>query len=337
MRIVAYIPGHTGPSYHRITLPLNLLPEVDICVTNNPAADYGFEKGCDLFLWNRVLPQSLFEALPELKEKYGFCTVCDLDDHWDIDEHHVDYQHYADTEFARRQLEHIRAADLVTVTHNRLADAVQPHNSNVEVLPNAIPKMGQFDIARDKSDLVRLFWQGSVTHQADLEVLQQPLRNLGPLSGKFKMILAGYDEGAEEVWFKMARTYTAGFKSQYKIIDGTSVLEYYGAYKYADVCLVPLVRSKFNSYKSNLKVLEAGNLGLPVIASMVDPYLDLPIYYCSKGRDWIKHIADLVQSGRRRDEAGKELAEFCQEHYNFFTINQKRKEIFEYESSKAGS
>lgn len=335
MRIVAYIANHSGPSYHRITLPLNMFPDTDICVTNNPTAEYGFDKGCDLFMWNRVLPDGLYEALPALKEKYGFATCCDLDDHWELDEHHPLYAHYLDIDFARKQIEHIQAADIVLVTHERLAAAVRWHNPNVEIVENAIPRTGQFDIKTEPANVVRLFWQGSDTHLEDISILQRPLGALGPISKKFSMVMAGFDEESE-TFYKMARHYTAGFKTQYKLIPGGSVLDYYGAYKHADVCLVPLVKSRFNSYKSNLKVLEAANLSLPVIASMVDPYLDLPIHYCQKGRDWLKHIGDLVQSRRKREEAGQELAEFCGQYYDFNKINEKRKQIFEYECSKAG-
>lgn len=337
MRILAYISGHNGATYHRVTLPLNMLADqhgIDICTTNNPTADYGFEKGCDIFMWNRILPEGLFEALPALKEKYGFRTCCDLDDHWGLDEHHPLYAHYKEVDFVYQQIRHIQRADIVFVTHERLANAVRDYNPNVEVLPNAIPRTGQFDIERSPSNAVRLFWQGSDTHEEDIAILQRPLGALGPISGKMKMVMAGVAEDSH-VWYKMARIYTADFKTQYKLITGASVLGYYEMYKEADVCLVPLVRSQFNSFKSNLKVLEAANMELPVIASMVDPYLDLPIFYCQKGRDWIRHISDLVQSRRKREEAGQELAEFCAEHYNFTKINEKRNQIFEYETSKA--
>lgn len=338
MRILGYIASHSGPTFHRISIPLNVLSSlnshIDICVTNHVTSDeYGFEKGCDIFMWNRVLPDDLFAVLPELKAKYGFRTCCDLDDHWELDEHHVLYQDYVKRDFARKQIEHIQTADVVFVTHERLAEAVRPYNPNVEIIENAIPRTGQFDIQRESSQDIRLFWQGSDTHLEDISILQRPLEALGPLASKFKMVMAGFDDESA-VFHKMARLYTAGFKTKYKLLEGKSVLEYYSAYKEADVCLVPLVRSRFNRYKSNLKVLEAANMGLPVIASMVNPYLDLPIYYCQKGRDWIRNIVDLVRSKRKREEAGQELAEFCQRHYDFRTINDKRRQIFEYELCK---
>jgi glycosyltransferase involved in cell wall biosynthesis len=178
-----------------------------------------------------------------------------------------------------------------------------------------------------------LFWQGSITHRKDIEILERPIDQLNKIASKIKMVMAGYHKDEDE-WYSMALTYTAQTKHQYKLIEGAPVARYYEGYKHADICLVPLVKSKFNGYKSNLKVLEAANLGLPVIASMVDPYLNMPLLYAKCGSDWVKHITRLVNSKKRRKEAGAELKEFCDTHYNFHKINNERKQILEYEAKK---
>jgi hypothetical protein len=95
-----------------------------------------------------------------------------------------------------------------------------------------------------------------------------------------------------------------------------------------------LLNSKFNRHKSNLKILEAANLGLPVIASAVHPYLDLPVFYAKHSGDWVKYIKRLVESRKRQKEAGQKLAEYCAEHYNFNKINNMRKQVLEYEAKK---
>jgi hypothetical protein len=75
-------------------------------------------------------------------------------------------------------------------------------------------------------------------------------------------------------------------------------------------------------------------LGLPVIASAVHPYLDMPVNYCRRASDWLGHIKRLVQWPARRKEEGLKLQEFCNEHYNFNKINNMRKEILEFEGKK---
>jgi glycosyltransferase involved in cell wall biosynthesis len=156
---------------------------------------------------------------------------------------------------------------------------------------------------------------------------------LGPLSKKLKVVMAGFHQDSPE-WHDMALLYTANLKHQYKLIPGAKVTEYYQAYAEADICLVPLVNSPFNRMKSNLKILEAANMGLPVIASGVHPYLDMPVNYCKSSRDWIGHIKMLVQFPKRRQEEGQRLAEFCKENYDFNKINKERRQILEHVAAK---
>lgn len=335
MRIIAYVNGNSGPSYHRVIMPLLLMRDVDVYVTNNLQVEH-FEKGCDLFMYNRILPDHALPIIKELKHRHGFKVCVDLDDYWELDEHHVLYQEYQEINFAAKQIGQIKDADVVLVTHSRLAEEVAVYNKNVHVCPNAIPKAGQFDIEREPYCLTRLFWQGSDTHREDIALLKTPLDKLGPIAGKIKMVMAGYVEDHEH-WYNMVMDYTAGAKHQYKLIPATKVTDYYAAYKEADICLIPLLNTQFNRHKSNLKILEAANLGLPVIVSEVHPYLDMPVFYAKHAGDWLKYIKRLVESRKRQKEAGQQLAEFVQKHFNFHKINNMRKQIFEYEAKKVSA
>lgn len=328
MRIIAFVNRNSGPAYHRLITPLLLMEGVDVFITNNLLTEH-FEKGCDILMYNRVLPEHAMETIRDLQRQYGFKIVIDIDDYWELDEHHVLYEVYRAERFAERQISHIKGADAIFTTHERLAGEVRLHNPSVHILPNAIPDAGQFMIERERHHLTRLFWQGSVTHAEDIRILQRPLDGLGPLAGKIKMIMAGYTHG-EPAWSDMAMAYTAKLKHQYLLLPGRLVEEYYQAYKHADICLVPLVRSRFNSMKSNLKVLEAAHLGLPVIASDVHPYKDMPIMYAKSGGDWIRHIQRMVGSRKRQKEAGAELQEYCNTHFNFRKINNERREVLEH-------
>lgn len=332
MRIIAFVNGNSGPSYHRVIMPLMLMEATDVFITNNLLLEH-FDKGCDLLIYNRVLPEHAMQQIRELQKKYGFKIAVDIDDYWQLDEHHVLYETYQVEGFAERQVAHITAADVVLTTNSRLAAEVAVHNSNVHIVPNAIPKQGQFDIKREKYYLTRLFWQGSVTHRADIAILEHPLDALAAISPKIKMVMAGYHQEEPE-WQEMAMTYTAGLKHQYKLIPGARVAEYYSAYADADICLVPLVRSKFNGMKSNLKILEAANLALPVIASDVHPYKDMPVLYAKCSSDWVKHVHRLLKSKKRQRDAGLELQDFCDKHYNFSKINNERRQILEYTASQ---
>ncbi len=330
MRIIGYINNKpSGVNYHRIIMPLMTMRDIDTYVTNTLRPE-DFEKGCELLLYSR---DHAPDNLAELKEKYGFKIAVDVDDYWELDEHHILYQHYLDIGYAAKQIKHLMDADVVITTHSRLAEEIAVYNKNVHVCPNAIPKQGQFDIDRVPSEFTRLFWQGSDTHRHDIELLRDPIERLGKLSPKIKMIMGGYAEDHED-WYHMVHDYTAKLKHQYKLIPYAPITDYYKAYAEADICLIPLLNSRFNRHKSNLKILEAANLALPVIVSQVHPYLDLPVNYCKRSGDWVSHIKRLVQWPKRREEEGLRLQEFCNEHFNFGVINKMRKQVFEYEAKK---
>jgi glycosyltransferase involved in cell wall biosynthesis len=95
----------------------------------------------------------------------------------------------------------------------------------------------------------------------------------------------------------------------------------------SDIKLIPLRKTTFNGYKSNLKILEAAGKGIPVIVSKTDPYLGFPgdvVYY----ENWDKNIRALVEDADLRKERGRSLFEYCEKNYNFEEINNKRRELF---------
>jgi hypothetical protein len=74
-----------------------------------------------------------------------------------------------------------------------------------------------------------------------------------------------------------------------------------------DLALAPLELNAFNDCKSNLRLLEYGILGIPVIATDITPYqCGLPVSLVKNHpRDWIRaireHINDLDEAARRGD------------------------------------
>jgi len=116
------------------------------------------------------------------------------------------------------------------------------------------------------------------------------------------------------------------------IIPGTSPKDYYQCYNYADIALIPLIFNKFNTYKSNLKILESAFAGIPVIVSHVDPYLDFPedlLFYVKRQSDWYEYIRYLTDNEQNRLHFGTQLMDYCYNNYNFKTINETRKQVYE--------
>lgn len=342
MRILASINKNNSSAYHRIITPLALMGVDDIHITNNILkcnfANY------DIFMYSRVSVLDYIDQIKEFSREMGFKICLDIDDFWEVDPHHIAYAGNKEGDYVKEQVKHIMAADVILTTHSRLAAEIKPFNKNVYVLPNAIPRCEQFCIETIPHHLTRLFWQGSVTHEEDIKLLQRPIECLNKIAGKIKMVMAGVELDPEEevidgkimhlthsdVWYNMGLDYTANTKHQYKLIAGLPITDYYKAYAHADICLIPLLNTKFNSMKSNLKVLEAANLSLPVICSPVHPYLGLPVIYAAGTKGWVSNITRLVESKDYQKEAGAELKEFCDIHFDFHKINRERRQILEH-------
>jgi hypothetical protein len=76
-----------------------------------------------------------------------------------------------------------------------------------------------------------------------------------------------------------------------------------------DLALAPLQDTAFNRCKSHLKVLEYGILGIPVIASALDPYLNCPVTLID-GTDseaWLSAITGAIEDEELRLEQANEL------------------------------
>ena len=336
MKVLAFY-DQNGPAYHRLFIPLSAMPELDVTFTNYVGPE-GEVKETDLqnyqvVIFNRVFPANKLSDMIKLRQRYGFKLICDLDDHWDLDPHHILYQHYKEKNLSTYILHAVTIADAVTVTHERLADAVLPYNKNVWVLPNAIDdKHPQFNIQHQPGDRVRLFWAGGITHENDINILRNPLKRVcsdSYLKEKVMMVMCGHMDGYP-VWDKMVSAFTNGLQLKGSILKGRPVNDYYSLYEFADICLVPLVDSKFNRNKSNLKILEAANAGKPVIVSDVHPYLDFPtdlVNYVEHQSDWYRLIRGLVRNRLFAEEQGERLKAYCKEHYNFDKINKVRCEL----------
>jgi hypothetical protein len=63
-----------------------------------------------------------------------------------------------------------------------------------------------------------------------------------------------------------------------------------------DLAVAPLEHNRFNECKSNLRVLEYGVLGWPVIASDIEPYQGSPVCLVkNQARAWINAIRERIQ------------------------------------------
>lgn len=273
------------------------------------------------------------DEIADLREKYGFKLIVDIDDYWHLDIWHMLYPTYP----TQRIIDHIKIADVVTCTNELLYQELIKINKNVYILPNALPYGDdQFQNEVTNSEKIRFIWAGSATHEKDIAILKRPMQRIAGdsfIKNKAHFQICGYEpdsENKKHIWHRMIDNFLYGFKVPGNVREGLPVDLYINFYKDADVALVPLVDSKFNSMKSNLKVLEAAVKNLPVIASNVEPYASCPhIIKVSKQSDWFDAVKKLCKDAIYRKEIGQINGDYCREKFHILKINQERKHIFE--------
>lgn len=329
MNILTLTQRYSGCGYHRLVLPVSLMTKEYGRITDTMTEEQWEEKRYDIVYINRAWDN---EDIIERRKKKGFKLVVDVDDYWMLDHYHHMYEAYNESGYDMRIIHHIREADLITCTHERLADKISEYNKNIVIVPNAIPYgQDQFNGERVATDAVKLFWAGGISHEQDLKLLEGPLKKV---KGNIHMVMGGFADSNETeryYWYRMANYFTGGNTLPHTIFRGIGVNEYYSMFRHADIMLVPLVKTRFNSYKSNIKILEAAGKAIPVVVSAVHPYLGLPddvVCYIKKREDWNKWIDKLVSDKELRDEIGFTLHAYCHKYFNFNEINEKRREAF---------
>ena len=298
----------------------------DYCMITDTINELVFDNNYDIVIFNRFLTTTDANLLVKMKLKYNFKLIVDNDDYWLLPPSHVLYKSYKESNISEVITEYMRVADLCTCTHERLAEEIYKYNTNVEILPNALP-YGKEQFQDDKldSDMVRLFWSGSGTHAPDMDILRNPIKKI---NFPVKTVIAGYNLGEKHIWDRMIGVFTNGLKLNPTIYDYAGVTKYMGAYADSDISVIPLVDNKFNAMKSNLKVLETASKRNPAIVSNVHPYKDMPVCYVNNQKDWYYWIKLLTFDDAARIEYGQKLFEYCDRVYNFDAINNKRFAIY---------
>jgi hypothetical protein len=336
MEILGVGAKNDGCSYHRIFLPIAYMDKTRGKITNNLAED-GFD-GWDILYLNRLIYNMPTEHLKGLRDKYGFKLVVDMDDHWVLNHGHILKELY-DSELTPKVIECMKLADLVTCTHERLYKEIKDlTGGRVEVLPNALPYGdGQFMVKKEPAEKMRIVYCGGLTHRDDMRLLKNPMKRVSddkPLSNKLHMVFGGYSDQkeAKPICDDMLHSFTNGLKIPGEIRGARHVFEYMEIYEDTDVSIVPLLESKFNANKSNLKVLEAAACNNACIVSKVHPYLGFPddtVLYVERQGDWYKHIKFLVDNPNARLDYAARLREYCEEHFNLFKVSKTRREVFD--------
>lgn len=193
--------------------------------------------------------------------------------------------------------EGIGLCDRVVVTTQPLADALSSMHSDIRVVPNMLPMEPWVNLAsrRGTSNKPRVGWGGGTSHTGDLEIIAEVVRELA--------------SEVDWVFFGMCPDALRPYVHEFHSVTSLQNYPFKLASLNLDLALAPLEFHIFNDCKSNLRLLEYGACGYPVICTDTEAYRGfLP---CTKVRsnsteEWLQairmHLSDPAASYRMGDE-----------------------------------
>ena len=170
MKIFGWLADHSGCGWYRIMLPLGALREHGHETYWNGRFDDPDRWESDVVIAQRVClpgPTAIYQRILKHKGTRPMMVFELDDDLWNIDRANMARTFYSDRQVRENLVTNITMADAVTVSTEPLAEIVRQWNTNVHVLPNAVPaQMLSWDRGHF-TDRTTIGWQGSPTHNGD--------------------------------------------------------------------------------------------------------------------------------------------------------------------------
>lgn len=359
MKIQFVVQPYSGISYHRLINPMEFmkLNEGDSAEMLWHGRDEHLIK-CDILYYSKFLSTDVSILKQMKKLNKDMKIVVDVDDSWEMSPSHPVYEIWKRNGVAERVIENIEYADLVICTTLKLQDKIRKYNKNTVVIPNAFPFGHDVykPIPVESNGKMRFIYVAGSTHVPDVNLLDGKFKRMGGdpfIKNNAEFILAGYEPTeipryhTKKDYLEMNNNYTMvkingpwdrmkhvfSQTNSYKILPSTNLDEYINFYDQADVAIIPLCKNDWNSYKSELKLIEAGCKHIPVICSDVEPYNLLKgkpgIMWVETPDDWIKHIKYCIKNPQFVKDQGAALAEWVKNDYDLLKWNVVRKQVLE--------
>jgi glycosyltransferase involved in cell wall biosynthesis len=326
---ILVIPGDDGAcSFYRAYSPYWKLVGHEVAFTYD-ADDPNF-KEADALVIPRAHTELSLKVIREFKAS-GRPVILDFDDNF----HAIPWYNPAlavfhpGSENLKNFEEALELATIVTASTQALADAYKERRDDIMVCPNFItnehfdevaPKEISGELKREGQ--VRIGYVGSHTHFGDVALLAEPLTKIAETyqMPRVQYVFFGYPPV-----LPLQHRVTCEFYPGMGRVAGENVsdfmLRYYKEIKAMDidVALAPLENSLFNRCKSNIKLLEYGISGVPVVASGVGPY---DYYYNNSLHSiatcwdaWVDTLTGLIERAASRAALADSNLAYIREHH----------------------
>ncbi|MDA8381589.1 MAG: glycosyltransferase [Betaproteobacteria bacterium] len=200
----------------------------------------------------------------------------------------------------------LRSCDRLVVSTEPLANFADGLIPDIRIVPNRLErdKWIHLTSARGAGRRPRVGWAGAQQHQGDLEIIEPVVE---ALAGEVEWVFMG-----------MATDRIRPHLTEFH--EGVPIHAYPDALARLnlDVAIAPLEVHPFNEAKSNLRLLEYGILGWPVVCTDIFPYRtnEAPVTRVTNDADaWIEAIRAHVRDPEGAARRGDALREWVLTHY----------------------
>lgn len=206
-------------------------------------------------------------------------------------------------DIGRRIREGLAGMDRFVVSTPALAEAFAGWHPDIRIARNRLdPQLWQSLPAPPRpAGKPRVGWAGGVGHAGDLEMMADVVRSL---AGEVDWVFLGLCP-------ERLRPYVAEACPGVPLEQYPRVL----ASLRLDLAIAPLELHRFNTCKSNLRLLEYGACGYPVVCTDIEPYREpgLPVTRVrNRHRDWVEAIRAHLADPEAARAAGQRLREAVQ-------------------------
>lgn len=280
MRVHFWTADNGGSAMYRGHLPalgLSWLGHRPSVGTVLPSEEDGTPKldGLDVVVGCRVAKAGPLKMWQQLKDR-GVRLVYDLDDDYLHTDPAYSEAHKLWTSEPMRDglLEAISLADTVTVCSRRLVEVFGEHHDDVRLIPNGLPAQYLARPREYRPQELVVGWAGSSATYLELPLAARHIRRIteyrdSPVPVVAHMIGIG-PQDAVKAGVTGESCYATGFLRDFR--------QYLEAVSRFDIWVAPYRDIPFNRAKFATKALEAGFLGIPLIASAIEPYADAVVH-----------------------------------------------------------
>lgn len=249
----------------------------------------------DTIILQRQIGDDRIEAMQRMQRFSKAFKVYELDDYLPNLPLKSVHRAHMPKDILRSLRKGLSFVDRFVVSTEALAEALTGLHGEIVVMENRLP-VGWWrglQTKRRQGKKPRVGWAGGVSHTGDLELIADVVRDL-------------VDE-VEWVFFGMCPDQLRPYIHEYH--EGVAIEEYPEklASLNLDLGVAPLEINLFNECKSNLRLLEFGVCGIPVICTDIRPYQNnLPVTRVrNRYKEWTDairmHVRDLDETARLGD------------------------------------